>query len=509
MKKKILLSLLIFALMITITGCGKTGKNNSRENEDYNEAFFIKDSGKYALFSNSGKQLTDFAFTRVNEFVNGSALVKTDTAEGIIGTNGKMIVDFGVYKYMYDKAGLYEVTDNENNTYLIDSKGKKIVDMKQKSLFTYISENKYSLLLDKAANEYTLLNSNGEGLVKFEKVDGTDNPLVKENTGFVSASYNGKTYVVDLIENKKVIDFEATENYCINGASEDGKIITLNSCVATFAKQDEVKYKFIKNGKLYDFSDSCDRVLYAYENLICIKNSVKYIIDSDMKVGISIENASYSDDTHYAKKADGSFNGVNFYEKDTLVKNVPCRTMHEYSYSKSGLFILNTYYSKSCGTQSGTYEFYNTKGEKQFDKSFAYAKQFDNNGLAIVGVDKNSLYLIDTTGKQISETYENIYAKEEYYLVVNNKSYGMIDVKGKVILEPIYSQIEILTKNGKKYAKLTTSDSKTIIYDLEAKKEIISFDVAVSTNNKNYLTIQKDGKTIYYTYTGKEIYITK
>ena len=504
MKRKILLPLLLVVAVASITGCGKKEKE-TREVENYNTAFFIKEGSKYALFSDEGKQLTGFDFTYASTISNGTALVKIDDVSAVIKADGKMLIDLGKYKYIYRESGLYKVNDENGNQYLLDSKGKKIADMADKELSTYIGEE-YLLLLDKTKNEYTVLDSKGNSLVTFAKGDSEEKPSTNEAKNFVSVYNNGKNYILDLISAKKLLEFDADAHYCVNNASDDGKIITLNSCVGTFQKQDKVTYRVIKDGKLYDLSDKCDTVGYNGENLTCKKDSKNYLLDSNLNVGISTDSASYTDSEHYAKAKSGSFNGIDFYEKDNVVKNVECRTMHEYGYNKSGLIILTTYFSKPCGTQSGSYEFYNNKGEKQFDKTFASAQKFDDNGFARVSEDRQTYYLIDTKGNKVTDDYKSISTRSDYYVVSKDELVGLLDEKAKVIVEPKYKSVDILTKNGVKYAKFTTTDSKYVIYNLKDNKEVATFDSAPNTTSNDYMVVTRDGKKVYYTYTGKEFY---
>lgn len=511
MKKKVLLFLLVIITVVSLTGCGKKKDNkkkvNGRTVETYNTAFFIKDGSKYALFNEDGKKLTDFAFTSASNFVNGSALVRNELGSGVIDENGKMIIDFGKYKYIYQEAGLYKVTDEERNEYLLNSKGKKITDMKNKTITTYIGEGKFSILYDKDSNEYQVLNTDGDTLAKFKK-GSEDKPSTNTVKNFLSVYGGGKNYIIDLISGKQVLDFEADSHYCVNNASEDGKIITLNSCVGTFQRQEKTTYKFIKDGKLYDLSDKCDSIGYNNDNLICNKDNKKYLLDSNLNVGINIDGVSYADNEHYAKAKQGSFNGIDFYEKDNVVKNVECRVMHDYGYSKSGLYILSTYYSTKCNTQSGTSEFYNVKGENVFNKSFASAQKFDDNNLARVSEDRKNYYLIDAKGNKVTDEYDNIFARYDLYSVTKNNLVGVLDSTGKLIIEPKYKNADIFTEQGVKYIKLTTEDGKYTIYNTDTKKEIITFD-SNPTLSTNYMMVTKDGKKAYYTYSGKLFYTSE
>lgn len=50
--------------------------------------------GKYALFSDEGKQLTDFVYEEVEEFHNGYAIARRATGYGILSSSGREVTDF-------------------------------------------------------------------------------------------------------------------------------------------------------------------------------------------------------------------------------------------------------------------------------------------------------------------------------------------------------------------------------------------------------------------------------
>ena len=72
----------------------------------------------------------------------------------------------------------------------------------------------------------------------------------------------------------------------------------------------------------------------------------------------------------------------------------------------------------------------------------------------------------------------------------------------------MYLKVEITEKQNKKYAKLTTSDSKYVIYDISEKSELMTFDSSPSFST-HYITVKKDGHNQYYTYNGKMFYESK
>ncbi len=511
--KKIIL--IVIAILIIILGViaflyFKKDKNKNLEMDiTYSTAFFIKnENDKYALFNDEGKQLTEFIFTSTSDFVNGTSLVKKDDAYGIIDSNGKMTVDFGKYSYITTAAGMYKVHGEDYHYLLIDGTGKVLYDLEDNDLDTFIG-GYYSILEEKSTKTYKVLNYQGKVMTSFPIVESVDDdPETNEEEGYISVFYNNKNFILNEKTGKEVISFNDDKHYCVNNVEEDGKIITLNSCVSWFQSQDKTYYKFIKNGKLYDLNDKCDSVYYENGNLVCNKDYKKYLLDDNLNVGVDISNKIYVDNNTYAQNKDGSFNGVDFYNDGKVVKNVPCRNIKDTGYAEKGFYVLGTYYSSSCGTSSGTYEFYNSKGENAFGKSFTRVNNFDKNGLAKVSEDKEKYYLIDTTGKKVSDDFDNITLSNNYYIVTKDNLKGILDKDGKQILECKYSNIEITEKQNKYYAKLSTTDSKYILYDINKKVEVLNLESSPNFY-EHYILITKDNNKQYYAYNGKLFYESK
>ena len=515
-KPKSKIGLIIIVLVVVALGVGAFlyfKKNKVQSNDfdiNYSTSFFIKDSNdKYALFNEDGKKLTDFIFTSTSDFVNGTALVKKDDAYGIINANGKMTVDFGKYNYITDAAGMYKVHGEDYHYFLINGEGKVLYDLEDMDLDTFIGADTYSILEDTKNKVYRVLNYEGKAMVSFPiDSNAEDDPSTNEEDGYISVFYNNKNYILNPMTGKEIVSFDSNMHYCVNNVEEDGKIIAMNSCVSWFQSQDKTYYKFIKDGKLYDLTDKCEKVYYSEGNFVCTNDYKTYLLDSNLNVGIDTSGKAYIDNNTYAMAKSGSFNGVDFYDNGSVVKNVECRSLKETGYMKNGLIILGTYYSTSCGTESGTYEYYKSNGENAFGKSFKRAEKFDKNGLAKVSEDKENYYLIDTNGKKISQDYSNISLNSDYYVVTKNDLKGIIDKNGNVILDCNYKSIEITEKNKKKYAKLTTSDSKYIVYNIEKKSELMTLDSSPSLST-HYISVSKDGNNQYYTYNGKMFYESK
>ena len=505
--KIILIIIPIVIIAIVLLLVSKKGKTTKTIDEvGYSPAFFLGNSeNKYAVFNDDGKRLTDFVFEGASDFINGAAIVKKDNTYGLVNTNGKMTADFGKYSNISKAAGMFKVRTEEFKYYLINGNGEMLYDLENKNLTTFIAEDSYSILEDNDSKTYKILNYEGKEIVSFP-INGSEekDPETNIKDGYVSVFYNKKNYILDSISKKQIVSFDSDSHYCINDVKEDGKIITLNSCVGMFEKQDKTYYKFIKDGKLYDLTDKCEKVYYADNNLVCSNGYQKNILNSKNELGLDINGKAYTDSNNYAMLKNGSFNGVDFYNNGEVVKNVTCRNLKETGHI-DGLYILGTYFSRPCGTESGTYEYYNTKGENAFDKSFKFAEKFNENGLAKVSEDKQNYYLINKDGKKVTDDYSNITLNNEVYIVTKDNLKGLVDETGKELVKCEYTTINIVKKQNKKYAVLTSTDSKYTVYDIEAKKEILKSDTVPSLD-VHYLTITKDGLRQYYTYNGKMFY---
>ena len=495
--KKIILIIVLIVVILGIIAFIflKPNKSNDKIDINYSSAFFLKNDGKYALFSDSGKKLTDFVFTSVRDFSNGSSLVEKDGLYGIINDKGKMTVDFGKYEKIEFIKGMYKVTDG-SKVYLIDGNGKVLYDLEKRYLKTY-SSDVYSILDDNVSNKYIVLNYMGKSILTLDKIEKINDFATSESNDYVSIFYNNKNYIIDAISGSEVIEFDDSIHYCVNDVREDGRIITMNSCSYGY----DTKYKFIVDGKLYDLNDQCERVYYSGGTLVCKNGNNEYLIDDKITVLVNTFDGAYIDNQNYAMNKKGNYNGVDFYNNGSI-NNVGCRLLSSYGYMKDEMFILKTYNSKSCGTDAGYYEYYKSNGEKVFDKSFKSATNFGDDGVAIVSEDGNNYYLMNKNGKKISKDYSKVVYYSGYYIVSVNNLKGIIDANGNVLVDILYSDINF--DNGE-YPILTTTDSKYVVYDLNKKTNVITFD-SIPEMYDHYMKIYIGDKTLYYAYNGKKFY---
>ncbi len=513
---KIIMPIILVAVVMILAGGVFTFTKKSKntvvtKDKIYTSAFFLTNKeGKYALFNDDGEQLSEFIFNEAGEFFNGTARVRKDDAYGIIDSNGKMTVDFGKYKRIISSSGLYEVSTEDYHSFLINGTGKVLYDLEDKDVINF-SDGYYSILKDTKNKTYSLLNDQGKILKSFpisEKIE--NDPSTNENEGYISVFYNNKNYIINEQTGKEIASFDDTQHYCVNEVLDDGKMITLNSCVEWYKDQDKIYYKLISNNKLYDLNNKCDNVYYENDNITCSKGEKRYLLDKNANVGIDISDIVYIDNDNYIKEKKESTRSVDFYKNGKVIKNVPCRVISTNSYINDKIYVLETYKNSACGTDYFSYEYYNSDGEKLFNTSFNSATVFDKNHLAIVSKEEGNYYLMDTTGKKVTNDY-NYISKEsdtKYYEVVKDGLSGLLDSKGQVVLDCNYKSVLVENKDAKNLVQLTTNDSKYAIYNLTTKKEVIRVDEPPSTTS-HYISVENDGEKQYYTLDGKMFYSRK
>lgn len=500
--------LLILIISISKNFGGKKVKNIN-DIKDSSSFFIRSDDGKYALFNEDGKQLTGFDFTKANNtFVNKTTVVENEKNEkGIINDNGKMVVPFGKYESIYTQNGMYKVTDKEYNSYLLDSKGKELDKLNDKDLMSYMGESGYSILQTK--EEYKVFNYQGKVLVKFKRLENEDDkPKVNSEDQYVSVFYNNKNYILDIINEKKVMEFDSDKHFCIKTVNEnnDSQLI-LNSCVGWAESQESVDYRFVNNGKLlYEKSKvECNNLYFEDDLVICNASDGKYILDNKGDKSENLSDHSYIDGKTYSKQTDGAFNGVDFYVEGQLKKHIDCLKLSDTKHSKNGIYILGTYYSTRCNTTSGTYQLFTKDGSLLTDKKYRSITNFDTNGIAIVTEDKENYYLINSKGEQVGNTYSRIRtATKEYYIAtISNDEVVLLDVKGKELIKG--EDIKVNKMDDKSYA-IVENGNEYIVYDVSNNKIITSLTSKPVLSDKYFTTIS-DGKKQYYSYTtGKMFY---
>lgn len=503
----IALAALLVIGLIFFVGSKIFGNKKGIEDPSYSTSFFLKnDDGKYALFNADGKKLSDFIYKKADNFFNGYALVINDKDQyGIIKPNGKMAVKFGKYPLIMEYNGLYVVpgSDEEFRYTLINPNGKTITKMKKLEISS-LSYSVDSIIYVESDKTYDVYNYKGKKLVSFKKVNDDDKPKTNSDSGYATIYYNGETVVYNAVTGDYIAKIkEKDTHYCVNDASEDGKILTFNSCVGTFEKQDKVKYKVLVNKKEVKVDSKCEKTYLSSDVLVCDTEDDKYILTSKYKLGTKISSYSTAimDRETFVTKED---DGYSFYKNGKMVKHL------------TGISSMNTGkatdYFILKSSNDYLYYYYDKDGNKVIDKGFKIAQSFDENGLAIVGDDYYTYYLIDKKGKKVGDTYYNIsrLGETDKYKVStkdsSNRKYGIINSKGKVVLDIKYYSIDSrLIYEDMYITAKTESDGEYELFNLKDLKKLGSYEDKPTLMDQYYYTTNND-KVEYYTYKGKKFY---
>lgn len=472
-------------------------KETYKDKATYSNAFFIKNSkGKYALFNESGKKLTNFAFDSASSFISNVALVHNDK-EGyaIINNKGKNIVPYGKYNYISSYSGLFKVRSDKGYK-LLDSKGNTLIDSDTIEINSFGEDYPFNIVI--ADNEVKIISYDGKTIKSFKENKSAKSPTVNHIDEIATFFYDGKNVIFNTKTKKIITEFKNQNHYCINGMSEDKKILTLNSCVSWFESQEKVNYIVVVKNNITDLSDDCNNITLYDDVIVCTSSTGNRIVNikgNKAKLGNKVNSrVGFIDEKNYVVK-DNDTNKIDFYKNNKKVKTMDA-SLSSIGKVYSGLYVIYV---------DNGYEYYNKEGKQAIKENYKQASSFDKNGVARVSKDGINYYLINKKGKKISAEYTHISNYGEYYQVTNNKNLkGIIDKKGKEIIPCKYTNINIRELRDKYYAIGSIDDSKYALYDLSSEKLIKEAKNTI-TINEHYIKVSGT-KTSYYTYKNKLIY---
>lgn len=506
-KLLIIIAVAILIIVVAILGIPKIFHSRSNNIDSITEtsSFFISnDSGKYALFSVDGKQLTDFEFKYAKtEFINGTQIVQnSDNEYGIISSTGKMIVDFGVYKDLDRSGALYTAEDKEYNSYLLDSKGKVLKKLEDdEDIDSFIGV--YELVILESNTKYTFLDHNGNTIITIPVVEDEDDYSTSMLGDYISFFYNNNNYLISISDKKIILSFAENRKYCINAINENNEDeLILNACSSWYESKDKYAYKFVRNGKIiYSKEYAKSASMYFEGDNVIFNSDAKYVLDKDGNNALKVKETIYKDYQNYVKTVDGILNGAELYVNGTVKEKISCNTI-ESGYASQGIYLLG-----NCqGYGNRKYIYYKSDGTRLNQESYKKANKFDANGKAIVTIDGNTYYLINTKGEKISDEYSALYSSYNYYIATDsNKTKILLDKDLKELARG--KGIKITDINNELYA-IIENDGNNTLYNLNKRKELITVPSSLDTSSsKYYFTTKKDSKTQYYAYaTGKLVY---
>lgn len=468
-------------------------------------SFFLqdmKDSSKYYLYDDKGQKISSDAFYSVGKFYDKASIVyDNDKKVGLISDTGYMLINFGKYLKIERRGFLYKVTDKDNRRFLVDKNNKKIADLKDISILS-MNSNYFSILDNKTT--YKVIDYKGRKITEIKKV-GTSIPKVSVKSGYLSLFYNNVNYLFDLTISKKVLEFSDSNHYCVNSVNADNTSeVVLNLCSSESSDKERHEYKYVNNNKIVKtIKDEFNKLSFSNGNLICQSsdNKQNYMYSRDLYRSflISDKSINYNSDTSYIKLED---NEVHFYKDNKIVEKLTCYTLAS-SGRNTGLYRLKTIKANGCNETSNMYQFYNENGKKVNNTLYKYANAFDRNGNSIVGLDSSTYFLINDSGKKISEEYAYLTviktSQITYYLAANKDKSYVLNKNGKVVytlaknetaeVERVRDRDYLIIKSGGLYS----------IYDITNSLMLVEKIPSYVLTNNYITTLDYD---YYFSYRG-------
>ncbi len=465
-------------------------------------SFFLqdmKDSKKYYLYDDKGQKILDEVFYSAGKFYDNASIVYDDAKKvGLISDTGEMLINFGKYLKIERRGFLYKVTDKDNRRFLVDKNNKKIADLKDVSILS-MNSNYFSILDNKST--YKVIDYKGKKIAEIKKT-GTSVPKVSVKSGYLSLFYNSVNYLFDLTTSKKVLEFSDSNHYCVNSVNNDNsEEVILNLCGDSKEKHE---YKYINKSKiLKTIIDECDKLSFSNGNLICQSsdNKQNYVYSRDLYKSFLTTDKSinYNSDASYIKAED---NEVHFYKDNKIVEKVSCYTLASTG-RNSGLYRLKTIKANGCSETSNMYQFYNENGKKVNNTLYKYASDFDKNGNSIVGLDSSTYFLINDSGKKISEEYSYLtFIKTSqiiYYLAANKDSSYVLNKDGKVVYTLSKNEtVQVERVRDSDYLIIKSKDLYSI-YDITNRLMLVEKIPSYVLTNNYITTLDYD---YYFSYRG-------
>ena len=472
-------------------------KDSYKDKATYTNAFFIRNNkGKYALFNDKGKRLTKFVFDSVNTFVDDSALVyKEKEGYAVIDNKGKEVIKYGEYNYLSSYSGIYKVRSDKGYK-LLDSNGKKILEAEELDVTSFGDD--YPFIIATANNEVRIISYDGTTIKKLKQNKSTKSPTVNHINEYASLFYNGENIIFNSKTKKVITTFKKDNHYCVSNVSEDGKILTLNACTSWYESLDKEGHMIVVKGNVTDLTDKCSALNIYDDVVICATSDGASFVNIKGKkatIGDKVSNrTAFIDEENYVTRSSDSLK-LEFYKKGKKVKTMDA-SLSSVGKVNSGMYVFYV---------DNGYEYYNKEGKQAIKENFKYASVFDKNGIARVSKDGTNYYLINEKGKKISDEYKSINNYDAYYLVSNEKGLkGVIDKKGKTIIETKYASINIKELRDSYYAITSSENGKYALYNLDDKKLVKESKHQISIS-EHYIKVSGN-KTSYYTYKDKLIF---
>lgn len=474
-------------------------------------AFFIQDRKKpdhYALFNSNGDQLSAFDYTEVNDMIENSAVVKKDSAYGVITNTGSMLVPLEKYSDI-ERVGALFVAGPDGEKIALNTKGEELGKAD-----TY--QSRFGQAIIEIDGVYRFYNTKGEEKISGSALTTSLAAMTVENDAGCIA-IDAKHYCFDTSTGEEIATFEYKNPVEVSRSYKKHQVVALRG------KQYRGDGAVLLNGKLFDIEGASDYyVAYIGDEENGIKLPIITVTDKTGKQYYDM----YGKKLEYEPKAVPD--GVG-YRYDIDAKHWIFAEKVIPDPNKSYDFTL-TYHIHE-GDKEVVIEGIESYSPKLIDDGKTIVVYGgDSNGIMFIGLDgkvkkqiKNKeirgisnitskdsndnyvirygdYYLMNSKDKIIG-TYQGIRQIGDRYIVNLNKLTGVVSKTGEVLLDP--SRYVDVFNAGNTYIAARGSNEFDI---LDSEFKPIIKDASAATDKGGYIEVNVSDRTKYYTYEGKEFY---
>ncbi len=508
--KKFIYGVLSLLMVMSLVACGSSKNNDTVKDSN---AFFLKQSdGMYALYNTSGKKVSKKTYKSAGDIIMGSTMVSDQGKNyGIVDSDGKVLVKLGKYIDISRIGALYKATDADENTYLLNALGKKIIKLTDK--ISVNNPDDTTLVVYKDQKAIKLLNELGESISTYKIKKNVNDIVVKADGAnqLIMAFYNKKETIFKMKNNSQVTTFKADKPYYITAVNADAEQIILsdNENGSVENPKDKISFKFIEKGDVaFSTGNKYKSLKFDGGNIVAEDELlVNILLDTDGKALLDTSQKEYFDEDTYVTYSKKDATTVEFIDDGNMVKKLDCLGIPaSVSTATDGIFILNSIDSAKCGTKAGVSYFYTKDGKKLSDKAFKKINYFDSNKLAIVSEDGSNYYLINQKGKIISAEFTSITKiSDDYYVGKEGNILSAFDKSGKVFMTGEYSFIAYVEANGQSYLYAGKSNGAADLYSAKASKIIVTNKKDIKVTSRYIMAEGTPNR--YFTLNGEEIIV--
>lgn len=471
----------------------------------------IEEKAKTGYIDNSGEVIVKPKYLYGTDYYKGYAVVKNyNSLYGILDSKGKTKIAFGNIFTATLYGNRYVVskfTSDGLKMGLLNENLDELTRFKYDNL-TYSKSGVFIFTRDETMG---IMNSDGKEIYTY-KVDEVDDRNISVEISNLTEGNDSDLYAKIKINSSSTIINTTTGKEVYKYTLDDINVLD-NNVFYIKNNSGKNKYFIIKNDKVVYESSDYKRI--RVENLnsdiaIGIKEdaSIDYINIIDKKVINNDESVKYTYSDGVILKEQYNFNA----KKIMYTIYTPSKEFGTFSDLKPYDNKYVNGYLK-IKTENDKYEFVNKKGNVITKKEYEELSDFNKNGYAIVSND-NLYGVIDSKGKEIiDEKYDEIIflndnlfknvkkiSKNELFIFKENNKYGIINSDGKVVIKANYDDFDTITT---KYPIIEgTYNGEKFLINLNTLKEL---SIKVSDKVEiydNYIISSLN----YYNYNGEQIY---